>query len=188
MKVFHRALIALTCTAALTSLLASPVKASSGCTVATRDRSALSVYDRPNGEFINALRFGRQVDIQNLDEDIQGRVWAKIAGYYEGKSRRWGWVLRRHLDCGNQASRKIVIVYGYMACPHTARMVEALAREGIPYLFKDTRDRNNAQESNQRAANAGLKQNAVPVVYINKNQWVRVGPRPGVVISEYRSN
>jgi hypothetical protein len=53
-------------------------------------------------------------------------------------------------------------------------------------LFKDTRNSNNDQERHQRISEAGLTKNAVPVVYINKNKWIKIGPLPEVVIAEYR--
>jgi glutaredoxin len=192
MKSIHHTLIALTCSTAIGGLLVSPAKAAGACSVATRDQSSLSVYESPEGELINALRFGRKVDIKDSSKDSQGRTWVKVAGDYEGEYRKWGWVIRQYLDCGNQSTatkgKKVVTVYGYMSCPHTARMIAQLSQNGIPYVFKDTRYSNNDQERKQRIAEVGLTENAVPVVYINKNKWVEIGPYPEAVISEYRKN
>jgi hypothetical protein len=135
------------------------------------------------------LRFGRKVDIKDSAKDSQGKLWVKIAGDYQGAYRQWGWVIRQYLNCGNKSlsSKKIVAVYGYMACPATASMVEALQRNGIPYLFKDTNYSNNQLERQRLADKAGLR-HAVPLVYINKNQWIKVGPGPDAVIFQYRNN
>jgi hypothetical protein len=137
MKPIHHALIALTCTTALSSLLASPAKAAGACSVATRDKSNLSVYESPDEKsLINELRFGRQVDIKDSVKDSQGRAWVKVAGDYNGEYRQWGWVIRQYLECGSQPTatkgKKVVTVYGYMSCPYTAAMVEELSRNGVP--------------------------------------------------------
>jgi glutaredoxin len=192
MKSIHHALIALTCSTAIGGLLVSPAKAAGACSVATRDQSSLSVYESPEGELINALRFGRKVDIKDSSKDSQGRTWVKVAGDYEGEYRKWGWVIRQYLDCGNQSTatkgKKVVTVYGYMSCPHTAKMIEALSRNNIPYVFKDTRYSDIAQEQDQLRSKAGIQSMSVPLVYINKNQWIRLSPLSDTVISEYRKN
>jgi hypothetical protein len=105
MKPIHHALIALTCTTALSSLLVSPAKAAGACSVATRDKSNLSVYEGPDEKtLINELRFGRKVDIKEAAKDSQGRTWVRVAGDYDGKYRQWGWVIRRYLECGSPSN------------------------------------------------------------------------------------
>jgi hypothetical protein len=100
MKSIHHALIALTCSTAIGGLLVSPAKAAGACSVATRDRSNLSVYESPDERLlINELRFGRKIDIKDSAKDSQGRAWVKVAGDYDGVYRQWGWVIRQYLEC-----------------------------------------------------------------------------------------
>jgi hypothetical protein len=101
MKPIHHALIALTCTAAFSSLLVSPAKAAAVCSVATRDKSSLSVYLKPNDEIINSLKYGRKVEIDQTKSDSEGVTWAKISGQYQNGFRLWGWVRQNHLDCAS---------------------------------------------------------------------------------------
>jgi hypothetical protein len=105
MRPIHHALIALTCTTAFSSLLVSPARADGACSVATRDKSNLSVYDSPDEKsLINELRFGRKVDIKDSAKDSQGRAWVKVAGDYNGEYRQWGWVIRQYLECADNSS------------------------------------------------------------------------------------
>jgi glutaredoxin len=195
MKPIHHVLIALTCTTAFSTLLATPVKAAGACSVATRDKSNLSVYESPDEKsLINELRFGRKVDIKDSAKDSQGRAWVKVAGDYNGEYRQWGWVIRQYLECGSQPTatkgKKVVTVYGQMSCPATVRMLEQLSQNGIPHVFKDISDASNNQEMHQRAQKAPAtdQRGYIPVVYINKNQWTRIGPGAATVVSAYRDN
>lgn len=79
-----------------------PVKAEQVCQVTDPTGTPLNVRDSPNGNVINALRNGREVYILETADDEQGRPWAKIAGYYEGNYRIWGWVIREFISCYNR--------------------------------------------------------------------------------------
>lgn len=79
-----------------------PVKAEQVCQVTDPTGTPLNVRDSPNGNVINALRNGREVYILETAYDEQGRSWAKIAGYYEGNYRIWGWVIREFISCYNR--------------------------------------------------------------------------------------
>jgi len=76
-----------------------PVNAEQICKVTDPTDTPLNVRDRPNGEIVNALRNGREIDILEIAYAEQNRPWAKIGGYYEGEYRIWGWVLREFVSC-----------------------------------------------------------------------------------------
>lgn len=75
------------------------VKAEEVCQVTDPTGTPLNVRDAPNGRIINALKNGREVYIQEIDYDQQGRPWALVGGYYQGKYRVWGWVIREFISC-----------------------------------------------------------------------------------------
>jgi hypothetical protein len=76
-----------------------PAKAENVCQVTDPTGTPLNVRDQPNGKVINTLKNGRDVYIEEISYDTQGRPWAKISGYYNGKYRVWGWVLREFVSC-----------------------------------------------------------------------------------------
>lgn len=88
---------------ALVSLIAVelPARAERVCKVSDPTGTPLNVRDSPNGDIINTLRNGREVDIIEIVNDEQNRSWAKIGGYYEGNYRIWGWVIREFISCYN---------------------------------------------------------------------------------------
>jgi glutaredoxin len=169
--------------------------ASNVCKVDTRDQSSLTVYRQPNGESINALRFGREVEILSETSDNGGKKWVKVGSEYNGGYQQWGWVIKNHLTCGGQtqgqspASQKIVTVYGRSGCSLTKNMIEQLSQNGIPYIFKDIdSDAAAGREINERANQIGLTTSyKLPLIYINKNQWIKASPSPGTVINQFRS-
>jgi hypothetical protein len=81
--------------------VAAPASAAQVCKVTDPTDSPLNVRDRPNGEIINALRNGREVEILETAYDDQNRPWVKIGGYYQGDYRIWGWVIREFISCYN---------------------------------------------------------------------------------------
>ena len=191
MKLRYCHLLAYAVSIALANFTTAPAEAAQTCKVATRDRSSLTIYDSPDSSSVNALRFGREVQIQDSARGNEGRTWVKVSGNHNGEYRQWGWVIKQYLDCGNssqsKSSLKMVTVYGRMSCPYTARMIQQLSQNGIPHIFKDTSYADVNREASQRASSAGISFSGVPLVYINKNQWVRVGPQPDAVISQYRN-
>lgn len=86
----------------LLGLVSSPAKAERVCQVTDPTGTPLNVRAQPNGEVINALRNGREVYIDQIAYDDRGRPWAKVSGYYKGKYREWGWVLREFISCYNR--------------------------------------------------------------------------------------
>jgi hypothetical protein len=100
----NRLIYSLIITAMGLFVLQSPVKAAQVCKVTDPTDTPLNVRDRPNGEIINALRNGREVDILGSAYDEQGRPWVKIGGYYQGEYRTWGWVIREFISCYNTQS------------------------------------------------------------------------------------
>jgi hypothetical protein len=78
---------------------AAPARAAEVCKVTDPTGSPLNVRDRPNGEIVNALRNGREVEILETAYDDQNRPWVKIGGYYQGEYRIWGWVIREFISC-----------------------------------------------------------------------------------------
>ncbi|MBE9174167.1 SH3 domain-containing protein [Synechocystis salina LEGE 06155] len=81
------------------TLIALPSPAKEICKVTDPTGTPLNVRDSPNGKIINALRNNREVEILEIDFDQQGRPWAKVAGYYQGRYRVWGWVIREFISC-----------------------------------------------------------------------------------------
>jgi hypothetical protein len=69
------------------------------CKVTDPTGTPLNVRDQPNGRVINALKNGREVNIEAITNDSKGRSWAKVSGYYKGEYRIWGWVLREFISC-----------------------------------------------------------------------------------------
>jgi hypothetical protein len=94
----------LTALALLASLAAVvlPVKAESVCKVTDPTGTPLNVRESPNGKVVNALKNDREVYVLEITSDQQGRSWAKVGGYYQGKRRVWGWVLREFISCYNR--------------------------------------------------------------------------------------
>jgi hypothetical protein len=76
-----------------------PVQAAKVCKVTDPTGTPLNVRDQPNGRVINALKNGREVNIEAITNDSKGRPWAKVGGYYKGEYRIWGWVLREFISC-----------------------------------------------------------------------------------------
>lgn len=81
---------------------ALPAKAESVCQVTDPTGTPLNVRATPNGRIINTLRNGREVYIDEIAYDSQGRPWAKVSGYYQGRYREWGWVFREFISCYNR--------------------------------------------------------------------------------------
>jgi hypothetical protein len=76
-----------------------PVKAEEVCQVTDPTGTPLNVRSTPNGPVTDTLKNGREVYIHELSTDAQGRAWAKVGGYSEGKYRTWGWVIREFISC-----------------------------------------------------------------------------------------
>ena len=169
MKLLSRNLLISAVAITIASLIPTSAQAATTCKVATRDRTNLTVHNTPNGESTNALRFGREVQIQDSSRDREGSTWVKVSSNYNGEYRNWGWVRKNYLDCGGQSQvskgKKVVTVYGRMSCPATANMIRQLAQNGVPYLFKDTDIMSNSQEMDRRFQLAGLtkKRGVVPL-------------------------
>lgn len=81
------------------SVFTLPAKAIEVCKVTDPTGTPLNVRDSPNGKIINTLRNNRDVDILDIAFDEQDRSWAKVGGYYEGRYRVWGWVIREFISC-----------------------------------------------------------------------------------------
>jgi hypothetical protein len=79
--------------------LGLPTQAAKVCKVTDPTGTPLNVRDQPNGRIINALKNGREVNIEAITNDGKGRSWAKVSGYYKGEYRIWGWVLREFISC-----------------------------------------------------------------------------------------
>ena len=76
-----------------------PAQAEKVCKVTDPTGTPLNVRDKPSGRVINRLRNGREVYIEETAYDSQGRPWVKVGGYYNGKYRIWGWVIREFISC-----------------------------------------------------------------------------------------
>lgn len=76
-----------------------PVQAAKVCKITDPTGTPLNVRDQPNGRVINAVKNGREVNIEAITNDSKGRPWAKVGGYYKGEYRIWGWVLREFISC-----------------------------------------------------------------------------------------
>ena len=84
------------------STLSSKANAELVCKVTDPTGTPLNVRAQPNGKVINALKNGREVYVEQIDYDRQGRSWAQVSGYHNGKYRLWGWVLREFISCYNR--------------------------------------------------------------------------------------
>lgn len=82
--------------AAVTEL---PAQAERICKVTDPTGTPLNIRDQPNGRVVNSLKNGREVYIQEIVHDTQGRAWARVSGYYKGRHRKWGWVIREFISC-----------------------------------------------------------------------------------------
>lgn len=83
-------------------LFISKAKAETVCQVTDPTGTPLNVRAIPNGQVINALRNGREVYIDEIAYDSQGRPWARVSGYYQNRYRVWGWVFREFISCYNR--------------------------------------------------------------------------------------
>lgn len=86
----------------LAAATALPAKAETVCKVTDPTGTPLNVRDSPNGRKINALRNGREVYILEDGFDEKGKPWSRVAGYYNGDYRVWGWVFREFISCYNR--------------------------------------------------------------------------------------
>lgn len=93
------ALLTLISLTVVSGVAIAPVQAEEVCKVTDPTGTPLNVRSSPNGEIVNALRNGREVYIHEVARDNQGRAWVKIGGYYDGRYRTWGWVIREFLSC-----------------------------------------------------------------------------------------
>ena len=84
-------------------IITSPVQAET-CFIADPKDTALNVRATPNGEIINRLRNGREVEIERYQDDTKGRPWGYATGEYKGKHRKWGWVFMEAVNCGEKSS------------------------------------------------------------------------------------
>ena len=69
------------------------------CKITDPTDTSLNIRSSPNGKITNHLRNGREVYIKETAYDDQGRLWALIAGMYDGKYRLWGWAFREFISC-----------------------------------------------------------------------------------------
>jgi hypothetical protein len=69
------------------------------CKVTDPTGTPLNVRSEPNGKVVNSLRNGREVYIHQTAYDNKARPWVRVGGYYQGKYRIWGWVLREFISC-----------------------------------------------------------------------------------------
>lgn len=76
-----------------------PATADTVCQVTDPTGTPLNVRAQPNGQIINALKNGREVYINEVAYDNNGRPWAKVSGYYKSSYRIWGWVFREFISC-----------------------------------------------------------------------------------------
>lgn len=74
------------------------------CFIADPTDTALNVRATPNGEIINRLRNGREVEIELYQDDAKGRSWGYATGEYKGKHRKWGWVFMEAVDCQHKVT------------------------------------------------------------------------------------
>ena len=189
MRLSSRHLLACAISIALANGITTPAEAAQTCKTTTRDRSNLTVYNAPNGESVNELLFGREVTIQDSKRDNQGQTWVKVASNYNGDFRRWGWVPKKYLDCGKQASS--IIVYGRPGCSRTQSMRQQLSQKGITYQFKNVDNSSENQEMWSRVRGSNLSAGnkvILPIVYIKSKRPLALMTTDGnQVISEFRS-
>jgi hypothetical protein len=69
------------------------------CIVFDPADTGVNIRAMPNGTLINRLRNGRLVTINEIGFDTKGRPWARVAGYYDGRWRYWGWAFMDLLRC-----------------------------------------------------------------------------------------
>lgn len=70
------------------------------CIVSDRSDFALNVRDSPQGEIINRLKNGREVEIREFEQDQNGNLWGYATGQYKGAFRVWGYLFMPDLECG----------------------------------------------------------------------------------------
>ena len=192
MKPLFRNLLISAVAITIANFIPTSVQAATTCKVATRDRSNLTVYNAPNGESVNELLFGREVTIQDSVRGQQGQTWVKVASNYNGAYRRWGWVPKKYLDCGNQSnSVSSIIVYGRPGCSRTQSMRQQLSQQGVPYQFKNVDNSSENQEMWSRVRGTNLSTGnsvTLPIVYIkSKRPLVLMTTNGNQVISEFNS-
>lgn len=69
------------------------------CVAAETEDTALNVRATPNGELVNRLRNGRQIEVIQYKNDSKGRPWGYAIGEYNGEHREWGWVFMASVRC-----------------------------------------------------------------------------------------
>lgn len=76
----------------------TPAKAQT-CVMFDPADTGVNIRATPNGALINRLRNGRIVTIDEIGFDKKGRPWARVAGYYNGRWRHWGWAFMELMRC-----------------------------------------------------------------------------------------
>ncbi len=167
--------------------LVSETKAKN-CVIADAGDTSLNVRDSPNGKIVNRLRNGRSITIGTLRNDSKGRPWGFATGNYQGKYRKWGWVLMQSVDCGGGTQRpqqiktvpvvpptppkpKIIISE---ADNGTKLQVSGLTNAGFDYVALRKGPGDNYLEV------ARLREQTKLVVTGRYGEWYRVKPAPSI--------
>jgi uncharacterized protein YraI len=79
------------------AMAASDAAAESRCRVMDPTGTPLNVRVGPNGQIVGALPNGLLVGIVSMADDANGKPWAFIARYDDG--RPIGWVFREFIAC-----------------------------------------------------------------------------------------
>lgn len=75
------------------------IKAGKVCRVTDPTGTPLNARLRPNGKVINRIRNGRNVFIQSVASDDEGKPWVLVAIKDRGNYKILGYVLREFVTC-----------------------------------------------------------------------------------------
>jgi hypothetical protein len=75
------------------------IQAGKTCRVTDPTETPLNARLRPNGKVVARIKNGRNVYIQSIDRDEDGKPWVLVAVKNQGKYKILGYVLREFVSC-----------------------------------------------------------------------------------------
>jgi hypothetical protein len=75
------------------------IQAGKTCRVTDPTGTPLNARLRPNGKVVNRIKNGRNVYVQSIDRDDEGKPWVLVAIKNQGNYKILGYVLREFISC-----------------------------------------------------------------------------------------
>lgn len=82
-------------------LASTAASAKQRCEVIDSTGTPLNVRNTPDGSVVNTLERGRVIDSLEVRTDSQGRPWARVGNFVQGRYQVLGWVFKEFISCGD---------------------------------------------------------------------------------------